>query len=139
MVVCNLVLIFTYLNCRCFLGANSGPAQKPSSSRVVEALCLQLCRRHPSPRKKEGTYTPRFAVVLQEYINIRDLVLSSADLLSRTTIQLFEINQHTLSQWYVDFVHYLVYLFLSFQSCNNIRLHRLHAKKTVIIPIQSSQ
>ncbi|KAI4800572.1 hypothetical protein KUCAC02_009637 [Chaenocephalus aceratus] len=36
---------------RCLLGLNSGPATWPSASRLVEAICSQLCRLHPAVRR----------------------------------------------------------------------------------------
>ncbi|XP_066554861.1 uncharacterized protein LOC136744559 [Amia ocellicauda] len=34
---------------RCMVGENTGPAQWPDTSHLVEAICAQLCLIHPSP------------------------------------------------------------------------------------------
>ncbi|KAK1156709.1 hypothetical protein AOXY_G25730 [Acipenser oxyrinchus oxyrinchus] len=85
---------------RCLLGQGSGPAQWPQTSRLVEAICIQLCRLHPSPTKSKGVRTSRWAAILGDYSKVRELVLGSPRLMEKTTLQLFELNQHTLSQWH---------------------------------------
>ena len=83
------------------LGVNTGPATWPDASRLVEAICVMLCRLHPSPRKSGRAVTPRFPVVASDYASIRQLVVTNARLMEQTTLLLFDINQRTLSQWYV--------------------------------------
>ncbi|MGH0120698.1 UNVERIFIED_CONTAM: hypothetical protein FKN15_031627 [Acipenser sinensis] len=85
---------------RCLLGQGSGPAQWPQTSRLVEAICIQLCHLHPSPTKSKGVRTSRWAAILSDYSKVRELVLGSPRLMEKTTLQLFELNQHTLSQWH---------------------------------------
>ncbi|XP_033996677.1 uncharacterized protein LOC117490986 isoform X3 [Trematomus bernacchii] len=75
---------------RCLLGLNSGPATWPSASRLVEAICSQLCRL---------TRT-RWSLILTDYVAVREAVLASPRLMAQTEIQLFELNQRTLSQWF---------------------------------------
>ncbi|XP_029545713.1 uncharacterized protein LOC115147590 isoform X1 [Salmo trutta] len=77
---------------RCLLGLNSGPANWPGTSRLVEAICSQLCQIHP---KKS-----RWALILADYVAIREEVLNSPRLMAQTNLQLFELNQRTISQWY---------------------------------------
>eukprot|EP00063_Salmo_salar_P011014 XP_013985849.1 PREDICTED: uncharacterized protein LOC106564325 [Salmo salar] len=77
---------------RCLLGLNSGPANWPGTSRLVEAICSQLCQIHP---KKS-----RWALILADYVAIREAVLNSPRLMAQTNLQLFELNQRTISQWY---------------------------------------
>ena len=84
------------------LGVNSGPATWPDASRLVEAICLMLCRLHPSPRKSGRAVTPRFSAVASDYASIRQLVVTNTRLMEQTSLQLFDINQRTLSQWYVS-------------------------------------
>ncbi|XP_078795050.1 uncharacterized protein LOC144988490 [Oryzias latipes] len=85
---------------RCLIGHPGGPAQWPSTSRLVEAICIKLSRLHKTPTKKAGVSTPRWSKILTDYHHIRDLVLSSRRLMEETMIQLFELNQRTLIQWF---------------------------------------
>nr|XP_055076380.1 uncharacterized protein LOC129455637 [Misgurnus anguillicaudatus] len=50
--------------------------------------------------KKDGVCTPRWSKVLSDYHHIRELVLNNPTLMDETTIQLFEINHRTLTQWF---------------------------------------
>ncbi|XP_058881331.1 uncharacterized protein LOC131737276 [Acipenser ruthenus] len=85
---------------RCLLVQCSGPAQWPQTSRLVEAICIQLCHLHPSSTKSKGVKTSRWAAIVGDYSKVRELVLGSQRLVEKTTLQLFELNQHTLSQWH---------------------------------------
>ncbi|XP_064181123.1 uncharacterized protein LOC135249417 [Anguilla rostrata] len=85
---------------RCLLGQASGPASWPSASRLVEAICSQLCRLHPTGYTSSGVRRTRWAAVLADYTHIRELVLDNPRLMAQTTLQLFELNQRTLSQWF---------------------------------------
>ncbi|KAG5831843.1 hypothetical protein ANANG_G00283770 [Anguilla anguilla] len=85
---------------RCLLGQASGPANWPSASRLVEAICSQLCRLHPTGYTSSGVRRTRWAAVLTDYTHIRELVLDNPRLMAQTTLQLFELNQRTLSQWF---------------------------------------
>nr|XP_046166284.1 uncharacterized protein LOC124002687 isoform X4 [Oncorhynchus gorbuscha] len=62
--------------------------------RLVEAICSQLCQIHPSATKS------RWALILADYVGIREAVLTSPRLMAQTNLQLFELNQRTISQWY---------------------------------------
>ncbi|KAL0159632.1 hypothetical protein M9458_043357, partial [Cirrhinus mrigala] len=84
---------------RCLIGHPGGPAQWPNTSRLVEAICVELCALHKSPTKKAGVCTPRWSKILSDYHHIRDLVLNCRMLMDETMIQLFELNQKTLIQW----------------------------------------
>ncbi|XP_054867674.1 formin-A-like [Amphiprion ocellaris] len=85
---------------RCLLGQNAGPANWPSASRLVEAICSQLCRLHPATARVGGVPKTRWSLVLTDYVAIREAVLVCPRLMAQTTIQLFELNQRTLSQWF---------------------------------------
>ncbi|KAI4795375.1 hypothetical protein KUCAC02_031455, partial [Chaenocephalus aceratus] len=84
----------------CLLGLNSGPATWPSASRLVEAICSQLCRLHPAATRFGGIMRTRWSLILTDYVAIREAVLASPRLMAQTDIQLFELNQRTLSQWF---------------------------------------
>ncbi|XP_039511922.1 uncharacterized protein LOC120467178 [Pimephales promelas] len=84
---------------RCLIGHPGGPAQWPSTSRLVEAMCIKLCALHKSPTKKDGVRLPRWTKVLADYHHIRDLVLNCQTLMEATSLQLFMLNQRTLTQW----------------------------------------
>ncbi|XP_048848221.1 uncharacterized protein LOC125718410 isoform X2 [Brienomyrus brachyistius] len=89
---------------RCLLGQGTRPAQWPHVSRLVEAICLELCSLHPAGRKIAGVKQNRWTVILQDYSRIRRLVLSSPGLMQATSLQLFEINRRMLSVWHNDLV-----------------------------------
>ncbi len=84
---------------RCLIEHPGGPAQWPNTSRLVEAICIQLCALNKSPTKKAGVCTPRWSKILSDYHHIRELVLNSRRLMDEAMIQLFELNQKTLIQW----------------------------------------
>ncbi|CAM4668159.1 unnamed protein product [Leuciscus chuanchicus] len=88
---------------RCVLGQGSGPAQWPNISRIVEAVCLELCSIHPAGKVKWGISLNRWAAVLHDYQAIRRLVGNCPALRGRARIQLFEVNQRTLSVWYNNY------------------------------------
>ena len=50
-------------------------AQKPSCSRLVEAVVTRLCYKILSPRSPEVQYHPRFDAILKKYTEIRDAIL----------------------------------------------------------------
>ena len=94
---CSLII---YLFCfSCLLGLNSGPANWPGTSRLVEAICSQLCQIHPSATQSAGVKKSRWALILADYVGIREAVLNSPRLMAQTNLQLFELNQRTISQW----------------------------------------
>ncbi|XP_056127238.1 uncharacterized protein LOC130104711 [Rhinichthys klamathensis goyatoka] len=86
---------------RCLVGETSGPASSPSASRLVEAVCTQLCRLIPSGSRARGARRSWWDSILLRYQHIRDLVLGHQRLMARAPIQLFELNSRTLSLWYV--------------------------------------
>lgn len=81
------------------LGQGTGPAQWPNASRLVEAICLELCAIHPRGQKIAGVKVNRWTVILHDYGRIRRMVLNSPALMEATALQLLEINQRTLSVW----------------------------------------
>ena len=87
----------------CFLSAGS-PAFSPSKSRLVEALLIQICDRHPNPvRGKVGgarQYTSRWKQILSDYAALRSRLFNSQPLLEDTGIFLYSINETTLKNWY---------------------------------------
>ncbi|XP_052427031.1 uncharacterized protein LOC127969237 isoform X1 [Carassius gibelio] len=85
---------------RCLIGHPGSPALLQSTICLVEAICMKLCALHKSPTKKAGVCTPRWSKILSDYLHIRELVLNSHRLMDETTIQLFELNQRTLIQWF---------------------------------------
>lgn len=67
----------------------------------MEAICSHLCRLHPAATRSRGVSKSRWSLVLSDYVAIREAVVSSPRLMAQTSIQLFELNQRTLSQWWV--------------------------------------
>ncbi|XP_055005710.1 uncharacterized protein LOC129407731 [Boleophthalmus pectinirostris] len=86
---------------RCLTGESSGPATWPSASRIMEAVCTELCLIYSaSTYSHRGVRRGRWDYILMYYHHIRNLVLGSQRLMARAPIQLAEINRRTLSQWY---------------------------------------
>ncbi|XP_036070243.1 uncharacterized protein LOC118599391 [Oryzias melastigma] len=85
---------------RGLLGLNASPANWPDASRLVEAICSQLCRLHPSATRTRGVLKTRWSLVLGDYVAIREAVLGSPRLMAQTGLQLFQLNQRTPSQWF---------------------------------------
>ncbi|KAJ7983613.1 hypothetical protein DPEC_G00375190 [Dallia pectoralis] len=85
---------------RVMVGTSSGPATWPDTSRLVEAICIRLCHLHPTTTFHGKVRRTRWALVMESYMRIRDAVLDSPRLMAQTNLQLFEISQRTLSQWY---------------------------------------
>ncbi|MEQ2227297.1 hypothetical protein ILYODFUR_036267 [Ilyodon furcidens] len=93
---CLFPAVLTY---NCILGVNSDPANWPDTSRLVEAICSQLCRLHPVATRVRGIVRTRWSLIHADYMSVSETVLESPRLMAQTTIQLFELNQRTISQW----------------------------------------
>ncbi|XP_056467502.1 translation initiation factor IF-2-like [Gadus chalcogrammus] len=77
---------------RCLVGQTSGPASSPSASRLVEAVCVQLCNLYPTgTRVHGGARGTRWDSALLQYRHIRELVLGHQRLMARV---------RTLSLWF---------------------------------------
>nr|XP_017211153.2 uncharacterized protein LOC101883862 [Danio rerio] len=85
---------------RCVLGASSAPAQWPDCCRLVETIFIRLCTIHPSPKRKGKGTLSRWSLILQDYRRIRQLVLGNSLVMGGTSMQLVEVNQNTLIQWF---------------------------------------
>lgn len=75
------------------------PGQNPCISRVVEAICIRLCREHPEGRTVCGRKYNRWTAILTDYSLIRENIITSNVIMSKTRLQLFTINLRTLTQW----------------------------------------
>lgn len=85
---------------RCVLGAGSAPAQWPDCCRLVEAVFIRLCVLHPAPVRRGSHTDSRWSLILRDYHNIRQLVVSNALVMQQTNMQLVMVNQTTLTQWH---------------------------------------
>ncbi len=85
---------------RSVLGTSSAPAQWPDCCRLVETIFVRLCTVHPSPKRKGKGTLSRWSLILQDYRRIRQLVLGNSLVMGGTSMQLVEVNQNTLIQWY---------------------------------------
>ncbi|XP_075961960.1 uncharacterized protein LOC142965107 isoform X2 [Anarhichas minor] len=79
-------------------GRFSGPFTRPDANRLVEAICILLCRIHHQSRSLAGARISRWSLILRSYCTIRDGVLGNPTL--RAKLCLFEINQRMLIQWF---------------------------------------
>ncbi|KAH3826020.1 hypothetical protein DPMN_127909 [Dreissena polymorpha] len=87
---------------RTIRGENEGPAQKPDANRIMACLIVKLCGAFPSPEKRDGQRQDRWTLVTRAYRNIRQLVLDSPVVMKKTALQLFNVNNATLTKWYND-------------------------------------
>ncbi|XP_058509620.1 uncharacterized protein LOC131475475 [Solea solea] len=86
---------------RVALGQGAGAAQSPKVSRLVEAIMLELCRIHTQDtRTIAGVRINRWAGIMRDYKQIRHNVVNCPALMACTRIQLFDVNQRTLSMWH---------------------------------------
>ncbi|KAI4793352.1 hypothetical protein KUCAC02_032782 [Chaenocephalus aceratus] len=85
---------------RCMVGTGSGPCTWPDTSRLVGDIFILLCQLNPSSRTQCGFLRSRWTLVIMAYDQLRATVYSSPALVARTTLQLFGVNQQTLSQWH---------------------------------------
>ena len=69
------------------------------TSHLQSAICSQLCQIHPRAMQSPGVKKSRCVLILTNYVAIRDAVLNSPRLMAQTNLQLFELNQRTISQW----------------------------------------
>ncbi|XP_034395653.1 uncharacterized protein LOC117735246 [Cyclopterus lumpus] len=76
----------------------SGTFMRPDASRLVEAVCILLCRLHSQSRSLAGARISRWSMIVRSYYIIRDSVLVNPTL--RDKLRLFEINHKTLIQWF---------------------------------------
>lgn len=84
---------------RSFVG-NHSPAQWPDCNRVVEAIFVKLCMAYPNAKRVDGVRLSRWTLIIQAYKQLRECVLNNSIIMEKTTIQLPEVNNTTLSQWY---------------------------------------
>ena len=84
---------------RCFLSAGA-PAVSPTCSRIVEALCVKLCKRHPVAKHDDSRYLSRWRLIISDYEAIRTRVLNCMELVDETTLTLPHINETTLIRWF---------------------------------------
>lgn len=86
---------------RCFLGSNAGPAQWPDCNRYVEAVISRLCDLNPSPERSKGSTKTRWTLVCRAYKEIRERIINNGKVITETRIQMPEVNQATVSQWFI--------------------------------------
>ncbi len=72
---------------RCFVGANS-PAQLPDCNIIVEAVFVKLCALYPNPVRQGGIKISQFNFIVRAYKHIRECILSNAEVMQQTTLQL---------------------------------------------------
>ena len=79
------------------------PAQSPTKSRVVEAVCSLLLERYPTAQRGDrsaGSYRSRWKLVVSEYNAIKARLANS----TVRDIALYSINETTLKKWFQDTV-----------------------------------
>ena len=88
----------------CFITAGS-PALPPSKSRLVEALCIHLSNDITAPRtittdEGDRRYESRWKLILAQYRRIQARLFNSQDILEKTNMSLYNINECSLRLWY---------------------------------------
>jgi len=83
------------------------PSLPPSSNRLVEAIFIHLCNKHPSssstvtsPGKQKKQQQSRWKTIITEYNNLRARIFNSNVILEKTNITLFNVNETTLMAWH---------------------------------------
>nr|XP_054591764.1 uncharacterized protein LOC129156180 [Nothobranchius furzeri] len=74
--------------------------ERLDASRVVEAMCSQLCRLHPAASRVDGVSRSRWFLIRDDYMAVRQVVLYCPRLMAQTQLHLYELNQKTISQWF---------------------------------------
>ena len=82
---------------RCFLGSNAGP----DCNRYVEAVISRLCDLNSGPERSKGSTKTRWTLVCRAYKEIREQVINNGKVITETRIQMPEVNQTTVSQWFI--------------------------------------
>ena len=82
------------------MGENVGPAQWPDANRYMEALISRLCDIHTSPAKAKKKTVSRWTLICRDYANIVKLLMNCPVILRDTNMQMHDINNTTLVQWY---------------------------------------
>ncbi|KAI9562491.1 hypothetical protein GHT06_009928 [Daphnia sinensis] len=88
---------------RWFITAGA-PSHSPRKSRVVEVICTRLSILITSPQK--APYILRYAKIVQRYNEIRNRVMGCPQIIERTGVSLYQINETTLSLWLKDRTRY---------------------------------
>jgi hypothetical protein len=81
---------------RCFITAGA-PSHSPRKSRLVEVICTRLSISITSPQK--APYVSRYAKIVQRYNEIRYRVMGCPQIVKKTGVALYKINETTLSLW----------------------------------------
>ena len=66
----------------------------------MEGIFKRLCRIHQRSKTTQGSTVSRWNLILSDYAQIRDCVLSNFRVMSGTSIQLYQVNMTTLTQWH---------------------------------------
>ena len=100
------ILLSNFLNTlnRSFLGSNTGPASWPDANRIMECVISKLCTIFPDMKRQSGKTFQRWGLIIRAYKSIRTNITNSALITSKTQLQLLEINQRTLIEWYVYYL-----------------------------------
>ncbi|XP_067308276.1 uncharacterized protein [Pseudorasbora parva] len=85
---------------RCVLGSSSSPAQWPNCCRLVEMIFIKLCNIHQTPQKQQTESLSRWDLILLDYRKIQQLILSNGTVMSKTALQLVEVDQKNLTTWH---------------------------------------
>ena len=96
----------TLLSSRCALAPHLGPAAWPDTNRYQEAFISRLCLALPSSTSKDGKRLPRWKGVMDAYNRVRDMLFNNGKILTHTNMQLPDVNQKTLTAWYVHLMCY---------------------------------
>jgi hypothetical protein len=131
---CNLFTFWlNYFLPRGMTGQSSSPAQHPNCNRYCESLCRKLC--------EDITGKSRWARVLHEWSLIRQCVLRNGLIQQKTQIQIPQLNEHTLKNWY-DFCTLMTCVFSPFRPSKAwIKTKILYLKGTsskLVIPGNST-
>ncbi|XP_054643300.1 uncharacterized protein LOC129187709 isoform X2 [Dunckerocampus dactyliophorus] len=85
---------------RLVVGKGTDVAHCPSSSRLMEAIFIELCNLHSQGHNIAGFRINRWGLVMQDYNRIKSHVRMNRVITAAGPIQLLEVNHRTLTNWY---------------------------------------
>ena len=96
-----MFVLFYY---RSFTRTNTGPAQTPNINRYLECIVSRLYLKYPYARTIDDTRYSRSARVLKAYEALRKTITQNDRIIEAIKIQLPQLNNATLTDWYVFFL-----------------------------------
>ncbi|XP_061878173.1 uncharacterized protein LOC133630604 [Entelurus aequoreus] len=86
---------------RLYIGQGAEVAHSPDSSRLMEAVFIQLSSHHSQEHNISGFRQSRWSLIMRDYTRIRENLSSNQAIKAAgCSICLLEVNYRTLTQWF---------------------------------------